>query len=213
LSDQFGGTSPFKVHVNFDIPIFEGQIDEDALEKWLNILEGYFSVHNFSDRENITFALLKALPHVETLVGNLLGENFHKGIWNIWGRATWDFCVDAVKEKYYPIDNYEDQYMIWTTLQQEKSQIELELKNTFHTLRTKLGIKDSEQHLALKYRGDLRRYIQTEMDFLIISSFGATYRYAFKIEHKFKHQNKWEFGSRNMQQPKQGKENPNQQTP
>jgi hypothetical protein len=48
--NHFGGTSPFKVQVNFDIPIFEGQIDADALDKWLNMLEGYFSVHNFSDR-------------------------------------------------------------------------------------------------------------------------------------------------------------------
>jgi hypothetical protein len=44
-SSHFGGTSPFKVQVNFDIPIFEGQIDMDALEKWLNLLEGYFSMH------------------------------------------------------------------------------------------------------------------------------------------------------------------------
>jgi hypothetical protein len=54
-SSHFGGTSPFKVQVNFDIPIFEGQIDADALDKWLNLLEGYFSVHNFSDREKIIF--------------------------------------------------------------------------------------------------------------------------------------------------------------
>jgi hypothetical protein len=64
-SDHFGGTSPFKVQVNFDIPIFEGQINVDALDKWLNLLEGYFSVHNFSDREKIIFVLLKALPHVK----------------------------------------------------------------------------------------------------------------------------------------------------
>jgi hypothetical protein len=32
-SDHFGGTSPFKVQVNFDIPIFEGEIDANALEK------------------------------------------------------------------------------------------------------------------------------------------------------------------------------------
>jgi hypothetical protein len=62
---HFGDTSPFKVKVNFDIPIFEEQIDVDALEKWLNMLEGYFFVHNFFDRENITFTLLKALPHVK----------------------------------------------------------------------------------------------------------------------------------------------------
>jgi hypothetical protein len=62
-SSLFGDATPFKVQVNFDIPVFEGQIDVDALEKWLNLLEGYFFVHNFSDREKITFVLLKALPH------------------------------------------------------------------------------------------------------------------------------------------------------
>jgi hypothetical protein len=63
--NHFGSTSPFKVQVNFDVPIFEGQIDADALDKWLNLLDGYFSVHHFSNREKITFALLKALPHVK----------------------------------------------------------------------------------------------------------------------------------------------------
>jgi hypothetical protein len=62
---HFGGTSPFKVQFYFDIIVFEGQIDVDALEKWLNLLEGYFFVHNFYERENITFALLKSLPHVK----------------------------------------------------------------------------------------------------------------------------------------------------
>jgi hypothetical protein len=62
---HFGGTSPFKVQVNFDILVFEGQIDAEALDKWLNLLEGYFSIHNFYDREKITFTLLKSLPHVK----------------------------------------------------------------------------------------------------------------------------------------------------
>jgi hypothetical protein len=64
-SDHFGGTWAFKVQVNFDIPIFEGHIDAEALENWLTLLEGYFSVHNFFDKKKITFALLKALPHVK----------------------------------------------------------------------------------------------------------------------------------------------------
>ena len=60
-----GGTDPFKVQVNFDIPIFEGQIDAEIIERWLNLLEGYFSVHDFPYQENIIFALLKAAPHVK----------------------------------------------------------------------------------------------------------------------------------------------------
>ena len=64
-SDHSRGTTPFKVQVNFDIPIFKGQIDVDALEKWVNLLEVYFSVYKFSDREKITFALLKVVPYVK----------------------------------------------------------------------------------------------------------------------------------------------------
>jgi hypothetical protein len=90
--------------------------------------------------------------------------------------------VDAVKEQYYLVDNYEDRYMRWITFRQEKSQKVSEFTNTLHTLCTKLGIKDSEQNLVMKYRGALYRYIQTKMDFLNISSLGVSYRYVFKIE-------------------------------
>jgi hypothetical protein len=88
-----------------------------------------------------------------------------------------------------------------------------EFTDTFQTLRTKLGIKDFERHLVLKYRRALHRYIQNEMDFLDISSVGVVYRYVVKIEHKFRHQNKWEFRSTNPQQPKYEKYGPNKQLP
>jgi hypothetical protein len=61
-SRHSGGATPFKVQVNFDIPIFDGQIDADAVDKWLNLLEGYFSVHDFSDLEKIIFSLLNVAP-------------------------------------------------------------------------------------------------------------------------------------------------------
>jgi hypothetical protein len=99
-SYHFGNTSPFKVKVNFDIPEFEGQIDADALEKWLNLLEGYFSVHNFSDREKITFALLKALTHVKHWWETYWEKCSTKEIGVYGAEPTWDFFVDAVKERY-----------------------------------------------------------------------------------------------------------------
>jgi hypothetical protein len=37
-SSSNGGTAPVKVQINFDIPIFEGQIDTDVVDKWLNLL-------------------------------------------------------------------------------------------------------------------------------------------------------------------------------
>ena len=49
-SSSNGGDAPFKVQINFYIPIFEGQIDADDIDKWLNLLEGYFYVHKFLNR-------------------------------------------------------------------------------------------------------------------------------------------------------------------
>jgi hypothetical protein len=103
--------------------------------------------------------------------------------------------------------------MRWTTLWQERGQEVIEFTNTFHTLCTKIGIKDFERHLVLKYHGALHRYIQTEMDFLDISSLSDAYRYAIKIDQKFKHQNKREFRSANPQKQKYDKDSPNKQSP
>ena len=108
--------------------------------------------------------------------------------------------VDALKEQYYPVGSYYDQYTKWTTLWQERDQAVPEFNDVFHTLHTKLGIKDSEWHLALKYSGCLHKYIQTEMEFLDISSLGIAYWYAVKIEQKFiqqldmwmHHRKRWE---------------------
>jgi hypothetical protein len=60
-----GGIAPFKVQINFNILIFEGKIEADVVDKWLNLLEWYFSFHNFSNRENINFVLLKVVPRVK----------------------------------------------------------------------------------------------------------------------------------------------------
>jgi hypothetical protein len=196
-----GGATPFKVQVNFDIPIFDGQIDADVVDRWLNLLEGYFSVHDFSDREKIIFALLKAAPHVKDW-WETYSEQEGEGEPSLFSAApTWNSFRDTIKEQYYPVGSYEDKYIQWTTLRQQRDQDVHEMMNLFHTLCTKLGIKDSEKHLVLKYRSCLHRYIQEEMEFLDISSLGVAYRYAAKIEQKFK-QKKQDFGSANQKHGK-----------
>ena len=70
----------------------------DALDKWLNLLEGYFFVHHFSDTENITFTLPKALPHVKHW-WETYWEQISTKESEIYGvDPTWDFFVDVVKE-------------------------------------------------------------------------------------------------------------------
>jgi hypothetical protein len=76
-NNHFGGAMPSKVQVYFDFPLFEGHIDTNSLEKWLTLLEGYFSVQNFPNSEKIIFSLLKAFPTLE-IGGSLTLSNMSK---------------------------------------------------------------------------------------------------------------------------------------
>jgi hypothetical protein len=108
--------TPFKVQVDFDIPLFEGLIDADVVDKWLNLLEGYFLFHNFFDRENITFALLKVVPHVKDWWNTYFEQRAMAEFTMFLVAPTWDSFWDAIEEKYYSVGSYEDQYTKWTTL-------------------------------------------------------------------------------------------------
>ena len=103
--------TPFMVKGNFEIPIFEGQIDTNDIDKWLNMLEGYFSVHDFSSQEKIIFTLLKETPHVKDW-----WETYYKhkdeSIGSLFSAApTWNSFRDAIKDQYYHVGSYEDQYI------------------------------------------------------------------------------------------------------
>ena len=88
----------------------------------------------------------------------------------------------------------------------------MEFTNIFHTLCTKLGIRDFEWHIVIKYHGFLHKYIQTEMEFLDISSLGSAYKYAVKIEQKIKQRSKKEFQFVDESQQKVSKGSPNTKT-
>jgi hypothetical protein len=85
-------------------------IDADTIDKWLNLLEGYFSVHNFSNREKITFALLKAIPHVKDWWDTYSKQRAIEEFAIFVISPTWDSFQDAIKEKYYHVGSYEDYY-------------------------------------------------------------------------------------------------------
>jgi len=111
-----GNATPFKVQINSKIPIFEGQIDADFVDKWLNLLEGYFSVHEFSSWEKIVFALLKAASHVKDWWETYCEQKDESTGSLFSATPTWDSLRDAIKEQYYPVKSYEDKYIKQTML-------------------------------------------------------------------------------------------------
>jgi hypothetical protein len=121
-SSSSGGVAPFKVQINFVIPLFEGKIDTDVVDKWMNLLEGYFSVHNFSNREKITFALLKVVPHVQDWWQTFYEKKETEELSLFTVMTTWECFRDVINEQYYHVKSYDDLYAKWTRLWQERDQ-------------------------------------------------------------------------------------------
>ena len=70
----------------------------DFVDKWLNLLERYFSVHNFFDRENITFSLLKVIPHVNEWWDTYSEQRVVEEYAIFVVAPTWHSFWDAIKE-------------------------------------------------------------------------------------------------------------------
>ena len=114
-------------------------------------------VHDFSNQEKITFSLLKATPHVKDWWETYYERKDEEEPSLFSVIPTWNSFQDSIKGQYYPMGSYEEKYIQWTMLRQKRDQDVHELTNLFHSLHTKLGIKDSHKHLVLKYHICLHR--------------------------------------------------------
>nr|CAD1817817.1 unnamed protein product [Ananas comosus var. bracteatus] len=54
-----GRLKPFKVEAKIEIPNYDGIVDIEKLDAWIDQLETYFDLYNYSNAEKLTFAKLK----------------------------------------------------------------------------------------------------------------------------------------------------------
>jgi hypothetical protein len=73
-------------------------IDADVVDKWLNLLEGYFSVYNFFGRKKITFSLLNVVPHVKEWWDTYSEQRAIEEYTIFLVTPMWDSFKDSIKE-------------------------------------------------------------------------------------------------------------------
>jgi hypothetical protein len=81
------------------------------------MLQGYFFVHNISNRENITVALLKFVPHLKDWWDTFYEKNKIEKTYLFKFALTWDSFMDSITKQYYHGGSYDDLYIGWTTMQ------------------------------------------------------------------------------------------------
>jgi hypothetical protein len=74
------------------------------------MLEGYFFVHNFSDIENITFFILKVIPHVKYWWETFCEKEETKESPLFSVAPTKCSFRDVIKEQYYHFGSHDNLY-------------------------------------------------------------------------------------------------------
>ncbi|PWA84034.1 hypothetical protein CTI12_AA134850 [Artemisia annua] len=170
---------PFKVEDKIDIPTYNGTIDAEKLDSWLDQLETYFTLYGFHSSEKVVFARLKLTSHAF-------------GWWNsqlkIMGNEeiSWKKFTQLLRQEFYPMGYVQDRWTRWHNLRLQRGQSVQEYTTEFRRLAVTLGIPIDNVDVCTKYVAGLPPQIQTEMRLPVITNISNASSIAMAIEQKNK---------------------------
>lgn len=151
-----GSHRPFKVEARIDIPTFDGTVDAEKLDSWIDQLETYFTLYGFNSSEKVAFARLKLTSHALAWWNSQLKmmneEEVHRS----------EF-TRLLRREYYPMGYSQERWSRWHNLRQQRGQSVQEYTTEFRRLAVTLGISTDNEDVFTKYVVGLHRQIQNEL--------------------------------------------------
>nr|CAD1835497.1 unnamed protein product [Ananas comosus var. bracteatus] len=108
-------SKPFKVEAKFEIPNYNGIVDAEKLDVWLDQLETYFDLYNYSNAEKVTFAKLKLVGHALTWWKATLQTSANEDF-------TWSLFKRLICQEFYPMGYEEERWKRCHVLRQRRDQ-------------------------------------------------------------------------------------------
>ena len=91
-----------KVDFKVDISLYDGSVDVDKLDDWIERLETYFTVYDYKSSHKINFAVLKLSKHALVWWKAFRRQKRHRGA------LSWKEFKAAIRKKFYPIGYLEE---------------------------------------------------------------------------------------------------------
>ncbi|GJX35632.1 hypothetical protein Tco_0247189 [Tanacetum coccineum] len=174
-----GSHKPFKVEARIDIPSYDGTVDAEKLDSWLDQLETYFTLYGFTSTEKVSFARLKLTSHALAWWNAQLKMTREEEI-------TWNEFKRLLRQEYYPMGYSQDRWSRWHNLRQQRGQSVQEYTTEFRRLAVMLGISTTYEDVFTKYVAGLQRQIQNELRMYSLEDISSASRIAMAIEVKNK---------------------------
>ncbi|GKD84554.1 hypothetical protein Tco_1355708 [Tanacetum coccineum] len=124
MSPPRGSHKPFKVEARIDIPLYDVTVDAEKLDSWLDQLETYFTLYDFTSTEKMTRE----------------------------EEITWNEFKRLLRQEYYPMGYSQDRWSRWHNLRQQRGQSVQEYTMEFRRLAVMLGISTTYKDVFTKSR-------------------------------------------------------------
>lgn len=92
---------PFKVEARTDILTFDGTVNAEKLESWIDQLETYFTLYGFNSREKVAFVRLKLASYALAWWNTYLKTRSDEDV-------QWSEFTRPLRREFYPMGYLQD---------------------------------------------------------------------------------------------------------
>jgi hypothetical protein len=145
-----------KLDVKFILPMFNGDVNPEKLDNWIQLIEVYFCVQ-YIDEEEVKVQLASLRLEGTTLVWwkSKLRDRSKCGKLI----SSWLEFKSAIRKQFYPLGYLHKAMMKWQTLRQSKGQIVQSFTEEFRKKSLALSIPLDSYETLMKCIGTLHSYI------------------------------------------------------
>jgi len=174
--------------LKFDPPEFEGNLNPKNFLEWMQSIERFFEIKEYSDEKAFKVAILKLKKYASLWYENIKRQRIRDGKSRI---KTWSKLKRLMTKRFLP-DNYKrDLYLKVSNLSQRRSNIE-EYIREFEQLQIRSGLEEEPEQTMARFLKDLDPGIAEKVDLQPYWSLEDLCQLAIKVEKYSK--GKKEFG-------------------
>ena len=164
--------------MRIDLPEFEGNLKPDLFIEWIQALERFFEIKEFSDEKAFKVAVLKLKSYASLWYENLKKQRSQEGKSRI---RSWSKLKKLMSKRFLP-DNYKrDLYLRVSSLSQGRLSVE-EYIREFEQLQIRSGIEEEPEQTMARFIRGLDPSLAKKVDIQPYWCFEDVCKLAIKVE-------------------------------
>jgi len=164
--------------LKFDPPEFEGSLNPEVFLEWMQSIERFFDIKEYSDEMAFKIAILKLIKYASLWYENIKKQRIRDGKSRI---KTWSKLKRLMTKRFLP-DNYKrGHYLKVSNLSQGRSTVE-EYIREFEQLQIRSGIEEEQDQTMARFLKGLDPGIAEKIDLQPYWSLEDLCKLAIKVE-------------------------------